>query len=166
MSQSVEVKLYVGNLAAETTENDLRQLFAQTGTVTSVNLIKDRTTGQSKGFAFVTMSSAAGAQKAVATLHTAHLGGRPLTVNVADRPQSLGEHAKSQNDRPKGQGQRPKAPEGYQSKLGAFSVTTRSPNASPKTSKPGDGYVSKLGAYGVGGRPPAPKRRGGNNQRH
>lgn len=159
MSQSVEVKLFVGNLAPATTENDLRQLFAQSGTVTSVNLIKDRSTGQSKGFAFVTMSSAAGAQKAVATLHTAHLGGRPLTVNIAEQ------RSKPQGERPKTQTARPKAPEGYQSKLGAFSVTNRSPKASP-ASKPGDGYQSKLGAYGVGGRPPAPKRRGGNNQRH
>ena len=147
MSQSVEVKLYVGNLAPATTENDLRQLFAQSGTVTSVNLIKDRTTGQSKGFAFVTMSSAAGAQKAVAKLHKFELAGRPLKVNLAERSKpSVGQ---------------PKAPEGFQSKLGAFFISTAAPKARP-AGKPTGGYQSKLGAFGAGNPPPTSSKRRGN----
>ena len=147
MSQSVEVKLYVGNLALATTENDLRQLFAQSGAVTSVNLIKDRTTGQSKGFAFVTMSSAVGAQKAVARLHKFELAGRPLKVNLAERSKS-----------PTAQ---PKEPEGYQSKLGGFFISTRTPKARP-AGKPAGGYQSKLGAFGIGNRPPTSTKRRGN----
>ena len=58
----MEVKLYVGNLAYTTTEDDLRTLFAQAGTIASVALIKDRDTGRSKGFAFVEMSTQAEAQ--------------------------------------------------------------------------------------------------------
>ncbi len=54
----MDVKLYVGNLTYSTTEDELRTMFAQAGTVTSVALIKDRDTGQSKGFAFVEMSYA------------------------------------------------------------------------------------------------------------
>ena len=58
----MEVKLYVGNLSFSTTENDLRTLFATAGTVASVALIKDRDTGQSKGFAFIEMSTQAEAE--------------------------------------------------------------------------------------------------------
>ena len=54
----MEVKLYVGNLSYETSEDDLRGLFAQAGTVATVALIKDRDTGRSKGFAFVEMTAA------------------------------------------------------------------------------------------------------------
>jgi len=150
VSQSVEVKLYVGNLAAATKENDLRQLFAQSGTVTSVNLIKDRTTGQSKGFAFVTMSSAAWAQKAVARLHKHELAGRPLKVNMAEQ-------------RAKGPGERQQqAPEGFQSKLGAFFISTATPKTR-QTGKPASGgYQSKLGAFGAGNRAPTSRKRRGN----
>ncbi len=154
MSQSVEVKLYVGNLAPATTENDLRRLFAQSGTVTSVNLIKDRSSGLSKGFAFVTMSSAAGAQKAVAKLNKFELAGRPLKVNLAERSKAPG-------------AQPSKAPEGFQSKLGAFFIHTgnSSNTGGPKTrsggsGKPSGGYQSKLGAFGAGNRAPTAKRRG------
>jgi RNA recognition motif-containing protein len=76
-------KLYVGNLAYSTTENDLRQLFAQAGSVTACDLIKDRDTGQSKGFAFVTMSSQAEAEKAKQMFNAYSLGERALTVNTA-----------------------------------------------------------------------------------
>ena len=55
-------KLYVGNLAYSTTEEDLRQLFSQAGVVSTCDLIKDRDTGQSKGFAFVTMGNQAEAE--------------------------------------------------------------------------------------------------------
>ncbi|HLB65291.1 MAG TPA: RNA-binding protein [Anaerolineales bacterium] len=79
----MEVKVYVGNLAYSTTEDELRSLFAQAGTVVSVALIKDRDTGQSKGFAFVEMSSQVEAQKAISTLNGQALNGRDLTVNLA-----------------------------------------------------------------------------------
>ena len=79
----MEVKLYVGNLTYSTTQDEIRDLFAQAGTVTDCALIKDRDTGQSKGFAFVTMSTQAEAQKAI-TMFTAYsLGDRALTVNTA-----------------------------------------------------------------------------------
>ena len=61
----MDIKLYVGNMAYNTTEDDLRGLFSQAGIVTSVALIKDRTTGMSKGFAFVEMDSRDNAQKAI-----------------------------------------------------------------------------------------------------
>ena len=76
-------KLFVGNLSFNTTENDLQDAFAAHGTVMEVNLMMDRMTGKSRGFAFVTMSSAEEAQKAIENLHGKNLGGRDLTVNVA-----------------------------------------------------------------------------------
>ena len=79
----MEVKLYVGNLSYSTTEDDLRALFAQAGTVASVALIKDRDTGQSKGFAFVEMSTQAEAQKAISQFNGQSLNDRALTVNIA-----------------------------------------------------------------------------------
>jgi cold-inducible RNA-binding protein len=79
----MDVKLYVGNMSYNTTEDDLRGLFAQAGNVTSVALIKDRTTGQSKGFAFVEMDSQASAQKAITMFKDYVMNDRPLTVNFA-----------------------------------------------------------------------------------
>ncbi len=79
----MEVKLYVGNLSYATTEDDLRTLFAQAGTVASVAVIKDRDTGQSKGFAFVEMSTQAEAQKAISQFNGLSLKDRALTVNIA-----------------------------------------------------------------------------------
>ena len=76
-------KLYVGNLAYSTTEDDLRQLFAQAGSVSTCDLIKDRDTGQSKGFAFVTMGTQAEAEKATSMFNAYSLGQRALTVNIA-----------------------------------------------------------------------------------
>ena len=76
-------KLYVGNLSYGTTEADLRELFAQAGTVSSCELIKDRDSGQSKGFAFVTMGSQAEAEKAISMFNAHSLDNRSLTVNVA-----------------------------------------------------------------------------------
>jgi RNA recognition motif-containing protein len=87
-------KLYVGNLSFETMEQDVQELFAQAGTVTSCDLITDRVTGRSRGFAFVVMSSDEEAQKAVADLDGKELHGRPLRVNEArpreDRPRGGG----------------------------------------------------------------------------
>jgi RNA recognition motif-containing protein len=80
-------KLYVGNLPYETNEADLQALFAEAGPVESVNVIRDRETGRARGFAFVEMATAEGAQQAVSTLHERNFGGRRLTVNEA-RPQA------------------------------------------------------------------------------
>ena len=79
----MEVKLYVGNLSYATSEDDLRTLFTQAGTVASVALIKDRDTGSSKGFAFVEMATQAEAQKAIGMFNSYKLGERELTVNLA-----------------------------------------------------------------------------------
>lgn len=79
----MEVKLYVGNLSYSTTEDDLRALFVQAGTVASVALIKDRDTGSSKGFAFIEMGSVAEAQKAMGMFNGHELDGRALKVNPA-----------------------------------------------------------------------------------
>lgn len=79
----MESKLYVGNLSYETTEDDLRTLFAQAGTVESVALIKDRDSGQSKGFAFVVMANQSEMQKAIQMFNNYTLGQRQIAVNVA-----------------------------------------------------------------------------------
>lgn len=85
----MESKLYVGNLPYSATEEELKTLFEQAGTVTSVAVIKDRETGRSKGFAFVEMSSADEAQKAISMLTGHMLGGRDLRVSIA-RPREEG----------------------------------------------------------------------------
>ena len=77
------MKLYVGNLSFESTENDLQDLFQQHGTVTEVNLMMDRMTGKSRGFAFVTMATDADAQNAITQFHGKPFDGRNLTVNEA-----------------------------------------------------------------------------------
>jgi RNA recognition motif-containing protein len=79
----MEVKLYVGNLAFSTTEDELRNLFAQVGNVSSVALIKDRDTGRSKGFAFVEMSTQMEAEAAIKKYNGFSLGNRELKVNAA-----------------------------------------------------------------------------------
>ena len=79
----MENKLYVGNLSYSTTEEDLRTLFAQAGTVKSVALITDRETGRSKGFGFVEMETQAEAQAAINQFHGKGFQDRTLTVNIA-----------------------------------------------------------------------------------
>ncbi|HEX8992762.1 MAG TPA: RNA-binding protein [Anaerolineales bacterium] len=79
----MESKLYVGNLPYSTTEDELRNLFSQAGTVASVAVIKDRDTGQSKGFAFVEMSNQAEAEKAISMLNGHSMGQRELKVSLA-----------------------------------------------------------------------------------
>ena len=83
-------KLFVGNLAYSSTENDLQDHFSQAGTVISVNIMQDRATGRSRGFAFIEMGSQAEADKAVEMFHQKDFQGRALTVNEArpreDRP--------------------------------------------------------------------------------
>ena len=76
-------KLYVGNLAFQTTSQDLQQLFAQAGTVESASVIEDRDTGQSKGFAFVEMSTDEEAAAAIEQFNGKEVGGRALKVNEA-----------------------------------------------------------------------------------
>src|SRR5688500_17478257 len=82
-TRSMNTKLFVGNLSFETTENDLQDLFQTVGPVTEVNLITDRMSGRSKGFAFVTMANAEGFQNAMSTLNGKELHGRALSVNEA-----------------------------------------------------------------------------------
>jgi len=81
----VKKKLYVGNLAFEATEGELRELFGQAGSVETVRIITDRDTGRSKGFAFVEMQD--GGDKAIAAMNGKDFKGRALTVNAA-RPMS------------------------------------------------------------------------------
>jgi len=76
-------KLFVGNLAFNTTENDLQDAFAAHGTVLEANLMMDRASGRPRGFAFVTMGTEAEAQKAMTAMNGAMMDGRNLTVNVA-----------------------------------------------------------------------------------
>ena len=77
------MNLYVGNMAFSTTEDTLRQLFSQFGTVTKASLVMDRETGRPRGFGFITMSSAEEAQKAIEAMNGKDMDGRALTVNVA-----------------------------------------------------------------------------------
>jgi RNA recognition motif-containing protein len=79
----MSTKLFVGNLSFNTTENDLQDLFAAHGTVTSVDLIMDKFSGRPRGFAFVTMETKEGADAAIQALHGKNVGGRDLTVNEA-----------------------------------------------------------------------------------
>ena|SRR5688572_26972697 len=76
-------KLYVGNLAFQTTSQELQQLFGQAGTVESASVIEDRDTGRSKGFAFVEMSTDAEATSAIEQFNGKEVGGRTLKVNEA-----------------------------------------------------------------------------------
>ena len=90
----MESKLYVGNLSYSTTEDDLRELFAQAGTVKSATIITDRDSGRSKGFGFVEMSSQPEAEKAISQFNGTTFMDRALTVNIArpreERPRSGG----------------------------------------------------------------------------
>ena len=76
-------KLYVGNLPYETTESDLQALFEAAGQVSTISIVRDRATGQARGFAFVEMSDVESAQKAINELDKQQYGGRSLTVNEA-----------------------------------------------------------------------------------
>jgi RNA recognition motif-containing protein len=80
---TMATKLFVGNLPFTTTENDLHDHFAQAGTVIAVNVMQDRATGRSRGFAFVEMGSQEEADKAISMFHQKDFQGRPMTVNEA-----------------------------------------------------------------------------------
>jgi cold-inducible RNA-binding protein len=79
----MSTKLYVGNLAFQTTSQDLQELFAQAGTVQSASVVEDRDTGQSRGFAFIEMSSEEEAASAIEQFNGKEVGGRALKVNEA-----------------------------------------------------------------------------------
>lgn len=91
---SNESRLFVGNLSYQTMEQDLQEYFSQAGVVSSVNLMLDKFTGKSRGFAFVEYSSLDEANKAVEMFHNKEFQGRALTVNIArpreERPQRGG----------------------------------------------------------------------------
>jgi cold-inducible RNA-binding protein len=77
------MKIYIGGLPYQTSEEQLAQIFAPYGEVSSAKIIADRETGRSKGFGFVEMSDGEAAKKAIAELNEAELGGRTITVNEA-----------------------------------------------------------------------------------
>jgi RNA recognition motif-containing protein len=79
----MSTKIYVGNLSFNTSTQDLEDLFGEFGTVQSANIIEDRETGRSRGFAFVEMSSNEEAQAAISALNGKDMDGRSLTVNEA-----------------------------------------------------------------------------------
>ena len=83
------MNIYIGNLAHEATEDDVRQAFAEFGQVASVSIIKDKFTGEARGFGFVEMPVQAEAQAALTGLNGKAIKGRPLTVNEA-RPRTEG----------------------------------------------------------------------------
>ena len=86
----MSMKLYVGNLSFQTSSEDLQQLFSQAGTVESVNVIEDRDTGRSRGFAFVEMSSTEEGNAAIQQFNGHDVGGRTLNVNEAKAREERG----------------------------------------------------------------------------
>jgi RNA recognition motif-containing protein len=149
----MEAKLFVGNLAYTTTADDLRQLFAQAGQVTQVDLRRNEH-GQSRGFAFVVMGSAAQAKKAAAKFNGYLLAERKLRVNAA-RPRDANDQVKVKvKDKDKGE-----PAIRYQSKLGGFTIIER--NGQTTTSSRKSDYHSSLGAFGTNPPPDQrPRRRG------
>lgn len=79
----METRLYIGNMSKETTEQDLRDLFSEAGTVESVDMVINPQTGKSRGFAFVTMSSQAEAEKAIQLLNDKMVNSYMLRVNIS-----------------------------------------------------------------------------------
>jgi RNA recognition motif-containing protein len=86
----MSTKLYVGNLAFQTTSQDLQQLFAQAGTVESASVVEDRDTGRSRGFAFVEMSTQEEATSAIEQFNGKEVSGRALKVNEAKPRENRG----------------------------------------------------------------------------
>jgi RNA recognition motif-containing protein len=79
----MDIRIYVGNLDKSTTQDEINTLFAQAGVVTSVDLVKDKGTGHSKGFAFVSMPSQAEADKAISMFNAYTLAANEIKVNIA-----------------------------------------------------------------------------------
>jgi cold-inducible RNA-binding protein len=101
-------RLFVGNLSYQTMENDLLDYFSQAGVVSSVNVMFDKFTGKSRGFAFIEYGSEAEANKAVEMFHNKEFQGRQLTVNIArpreergDRGARPGGYGGRSGDRPR-----------------------------------------------------------------
>ena len=90
IEMEAKLKLYVGNLSRSTTQEDLNALFTQAGEVTTAELIKDRKSGESRGFAFVTMSSQSEADKAVSMFNTYSLSDHALKVSLANPREQRG----------------------------------------------------------------------------
>lgn len=86
------MNLYVSNLSFNTGDNELKELFATFGTVTSAKVITDRTTGQSRGFGFVEMESDAQGDDAIQGLDKKEIEGRPMSVSVAKEKTSRSEN--------------------------------------------------------------------------
>src|SRR5215510_2430257 len=86
----MSTKLYVGNLAFQTTSEELQELFAQAGTVESASVVEDRMTGRSRGFAFVEMASKEEAASAIDQFNGKEVGGRALKVNEAKPRENRG----------------------------------------------------------------------------
>jgi cold-inducible RNA-binding protein len=86
----MSTKLYVGNLAFQTTSQDLQELFGQAGTVQSASVVEDRDTGQSRGFAFIEMSTEEEAASAIEQFNGKEVGGRALKVNEAKPRENRG----------------------------------------------------------------------------
>ena len=86
----MSTKLYVGNLAFQTTSQDLQEMFAQAGTVESASVVEDRDTGRSRGFAFVEMSTSEEATAAIDQFNGKEVGGRALKVNEAKPRENRG----------------------------------------------------------------------------
>jgi cold-inducible RNA-binding protein len=97
-------RLFVGNLSYQTMQQDLEDYFSQAGVVTSVNLMLDKVTGKSRGFAFVEYATPEEASKAVEQFHNKEFQGRALTVNVA-RPREERAPRWSSGRRPAGEAQ-------------------------------------------------------------
>lgn len=99
----MEKKLYVGNLSYNTTADDLRTLFSQAGVVETVDLIKDRESGRSKGFAFIEMSTQSEAEKAISMFNGQTFDNRALKVNIArpreEKPRRSGGYGSYDNRR-------------------------------------------------------------------
>jgi RNA recognition motif-containing protein len=142
----MEVRLYVGNLAYSTTEEELHVLFAQAGKVTSVDLIQDQDKGKPKGYAYVTLSTEIEAQQAITQFDAFSLAGRALKVSLA-KPSA--------------------APAGHQGQFSAPALGGRE----PAKGKPGQpratpgAYQSRLSAFGSGSSPVPPGRRGRSQRR-
>lgn len=92
----METKLYVGNLDYKTSEEELQSLFAQAGTVVAVNLIKDRDSGRSKGFAFVEMRTQVEMENAIKMFNSYNLNQRRLKVNIARPRETRGQRGRWQ----------------------------------------------------------------------
>lgn len=93
----MDTKLYIGNLSHETTEQELRTMFSEAGTVGTVDVIMDRQTGEPRGFAFVTMSSQEEADKAISMFDAKDLNAHTLKVNIAKQREERTPAANNRN---------------------------------------------------------------------